>query len=51
MDELRRQVGELLDEAALLRGQLAERDARIAELEGELKRRGKRYRTQANAST
>ena len=49
MDELRRQVGELFEEVALLRRQLDERDARIAELEAELKRRGKRYRPQANA--
>ncbi|MCH7687236.1 MAG: hypothetical protein IH899_11230, partial [Planctomycetes bacterium] len=49
MDELRRQVDELLEEVALLRRQLDARDARIAELAGELKRRGKRYRPQANA--
>ncbi len=56
MDELRRQVEELLKEVASLHRQLAEREARIvglekriAELEGELKRRGKRYRPKANA--
>jgi hypothetical protein len=49
MDDLRRQVEELLGEVALLRQQLAERDARIAELEFELKRRGKRFTPKANA--
>ena len=49
MDELRRQVEELMKDVALLRRQLDERDARIAELEAELKRRGKTYRPKANA--
>ncbi len=50
MDELRRHVEELMTDVALLRRQLDERDARIAELEAELKRRGKRYRPKANAN-
>ncbi len=33
MEELRRQVDGLLNEVALLRRELAERDARIAELQ------------------
>ena len=49
MDELRRQVDDLFEEVALLRRQLDERDARIAELEAELKRRGKKYTPKANA--
>ena len=49
MDELRRHVDDLFEEVALLRRQLDERDARIAELEAELKRRGKRYTPKANA--
>ena len=49
MDELRRHVEELMTDVALLRRQLDARDARIAELEAELKRRGKRYRPKANA--
>ena len=50
MDELRRQVEELMKDVALLRRQLDERDARIAELEAELQRRGKRYRPKANTN-
>ncbi len=49
MEELRRQVGELVEEVALLRRQLQHRDARIAELEAELKRRGKKFTPKANA--
>ena len=49
MDELRRQVDDLFEEVALLRRQLDARDARIVELEAELKRRGKKYTPKANA--
>jgi len=49
MDELRRQVDDLFEEVSFLRRQLDERDARIAELEAELKRCGKKYTPKANA--
>ena len=49
MDDLRRQAEALQKDVASLRRELQVRDARIAELEAELKRRGKTYRPRANA--
>ena len=49
MDDLRRQVEELLARVAELEDENADIRMRNAELEAELKRRGKRYRPKANA--
>lgn len=49
MDDLRRQIEELLARVAELERENAELRARIAELEAELKRRGKKYTPKPNA--
>jgi len=49
MEELRRQIQELLVRVAELERENAELQTRNAELEAELKRRGKKYRPKANA--
>jgi hypothetical protein len=50
MEELRRQVDDLLARVAELEQENAELRARNTELEAELKRRGKRYRPKANVT-
>ena len=50
MDDFRLPMEGLHEEIGSLPRQLAERDVRIAELEAERRRRGKKYRPKANAA-